>query len=83
MSLPTAHGDSAPGPNSTISSSVGEARIITPRCVLLPTNGFALCSGAGKDRTPYVDSVYVKSLTKRGSHLAKALNHPGFRCGKC
>jgi transposase len=29
-----------------------------------------------KDRTPYVDSVYVKSLTKRGSHLARGLNHP-------
>jgi hypothetical protein len=29
-----------------------------------------------KDRTPYVDSVYVKSLTKRGSHLARRLNHP-------
>jgi transposase len=27
-----------------------------------------------KDRTPYDDSLYVKSLTKRGSHLAKGLN---------
>lgn len=29
-----------------------------------------------KDRTPYNDSLYVKSLTKRGSHLAKGLNKP-------
>ena len=27
-----------------------------------------------KDRMPYDDSLYVKSLTKRGSHLAKGLN---------
>jgi transposase len=27
-----------------------------------------------KDRTPYDDSLYVKSLTKRGSHLAEGLN---------
>jgi transposase len=29
-----------------------------------------------KDRTPYDDSLYVKSLTKRGSLLAKGLNLP-------
>jgi transposase len=29
-----------------------------------------------KDRTPYDDSLYLKSLTKRGSHLAKGLNQP-------
>jgi transposase len=29
-----------------------------------------------KDRTPYDDSLYVKSLTKRGSHLAEGLNKP-------
>jgi transposase len=29
-----------------------------------------------KDRTPYDDSLYVKSLTKRGSYLAKGLNLP-------
>jgi transposase len=28
-----------------------------------------------KDRTPYDDSLYVKSLTKRGSHLAEDLNN--------
>jgi transposase len=27
-----------------------------------------------KDRAPYDDSIYVKSLIKRGSHLAKGLN---------
>ena len=33
-----------------------------------------------KDRTPYDDSLYVKSLTNRGSHLAEGLNrpHPDF-----
>ena len=30
-----------------------------------------------KDRTPYDDSLYVKSLTKRGSNLAEGLNKPG------
>lgn len=29
-----------------------------------------------KDRTPYDDSLYVKSLTKRGSYLAEGLNRP-------
>lgn len=29
-----------------------------------------------KDRMPYDDSLYVKSLTKRGSHLAGGLNRP-------
>jgi hypothetical protein len=29
-----------------------------------------------KDRTPYDDSLYVKSLTKRGSLLANGLNLP-------
>ena len=29
-----------------------------------------------KDRTPYYDSLYVKSLTKRGSHLVKGVNLP-------
>jgi hypothetical protein len=29
-----------------------------------------------KDRAPYDDSIYVKSLIKRGSHLAKGLNQP-------
>jgi len=29
-----------------------------------------------KDRTLYDDSLYVKSLTKRGSHLAQGLNEP-------
>jgi transposase len=29
-----------------------------------------------KDRTPYDDSLYVKSLTKRGSYLAESLNRP-------
>jgi hypothetical protein len=29
-----------------------------------------------KDRTPYDDSLYVKSLTKRGSHIAEGLNRP-------
>src|SRR5262245_41758764 len=48
MSLPTAHGGSAPGPNFTIGSSARGARIITPPSVLSPTNGFALCSGAGR-----------------------------------
>jgi hypothetical protein len=48
MSLPTAHGGSAPGPSCTISNSAREARIITRPFVLSPTNGFALCSGAGR-----------------------------------
>jgi hypothetical protein len=30
-----------------------------------------------KARTPYDDSLYVKSLTKRGSNLAEGLNKPG------
>jgi hypothetical protein len=30
-----------------------------------------------KDRTPYDDSLYVKSLTQRGSPLAEGLNKPG------
>jgi hypothetical protein len=30
-----------------------------------------------KDRTPYDDSLYVKSLNKRGSPLAEGLNKPG------
>jgi transposase len=36
-----------------------------------------------KDGTPYDDRVYVKSLTKRGSHLAVALNQQpaGLCCG--
>jgi transposase len=29
-----------------------------------------------KDHTPYDDSLYVKSLTKRGSYLAEGLNRP-------
>ena len=49
----------------------------------LAYNGIRILFRCWKDRTPYDDSLYVKSLNKRGSPLAKGLNktRSGLYCG--
>jgi hypothetical protein len=76
VSLPTAHVGSAPGPNCTISSSARGGKDHHAAVRALAYKWIRIMFRCWKDRTPYDDSLYVKSLTKRGSLLANGLNLP-------